>query len=112
MRLEPSITATILIHRSIHLLDIGQSGIVWCMLDYRTERKYTVVGFCSGTIAGLVAATPSSGFVPAWGALVIGIASGTICNYATKREFFLSTRFVQTLETDVTENSQVLPSHR
>lgn len=68
------------------ILNWQQSGIAWCLLDYRTERKYTVVGFCSGTIAGLVAATPSSGFVPAWGALVIGIASGTICNYATKRE--------------------------
>lgn len=55
------------------------------MLDYSKERKYTVVGFCSGTIAGLVAATPSSGFVPAWGALIIGIVSGVACNYATKR---------------------------
>lgn len=61
------------------------------MLDYSKERKYTVVGFCSGTIAGLVAATPCSGFVPAWGALIIGIVSGTACNYATKREFFIPT---------------------
>jgi Amt family ammonium transporter len=59
------------------------------MLDYSKEGKYTVVGFCSGTIAGLVAATPCSGFVPAWGALIIGIASGAICNYATKREFHI-----------------------
>lgn len=33
-------------------------GITWCLLDWRIERKYTMVGFCSGTIAGLVAATP------------------------------------------------------
>ena len=59
------------------------------MLDYSKEGKYTVVGFCSGTIAGLVAATPCSGFVPTWGALIIGIASGVICNYATKREFHI-----------------------
>lgn len=59
---------------------------MWCLLDYSKERKYTVVGFCSGTIAGLVAATPSSGFVPAWAALIIGIVSGAVCNYATKRE--------------------------
>jgi Amt family ammonium transporter len=64
-------------------------GIVWCALDYSKERKYTVVGFCSGTIAGLVAATPSSGFVPAWGALIIGSASGAICNYATKLKYYM-----------------------
>lgn len=29
-------------------------GIVWCLLDYRLERKLSFVGFCSGTIAGLV----------------------------------------------------------
>jgi Amt family ammonium transporter len=39
-------------------------GVVWCALDFRYERKWSAVGFCSGTIAGLVAATPSSGMVP------------------------------------------------
>lgn len=31
--------------------------------DYRIERKWSAVGFCSGAIAGLVAITPGSGFV-------------------------------------------------
>jgi Ammonium Transporter Family len=31
--------------------------------DYRLERKWSAVGFCSGAIAGLVAITPASGFV-------------------------------------------------
>jgi Amt family ammonium transporter len=59
-------------------------GIVWCLLDYRLERKYTMVGFCSGTIAGLVAATPASGYIHPWAAVIMGIISGAVCNYATK----------------------------
>jgi ammonia channel protein AmtB len=35
-------------------------GIAWCLLDYRLEKKWSMVGLCSGTIAGLVAATPVS----------------------------------------------------
>jgi hypothetical protein len=31
--------------------------------DYRTEKRWTIVGFCSGAIAGLVAITPGSGYV-------------------------------------------------
>ncbi len=36
-------------------------GITWCILDYRLERKWSTVGFCSGVVAGLVAITPGSG---------------------------------------------------
>lgn len=60
-------------------------GVVWCFLDYRLERKVTMVGFCSGTIAGLVAATPSSGYITLWGSVVTGAVVGAVSNYATKR---------------------------
>ncbi|KAG9314695.1 ammonium transporter [Chiua virens] len=52
-------------------------------------RKYSMVGFCSGTIAGLVAATPASGFIPPWAAIAMGVVTGFVCNYATKVKFFL-----------------------
>lgn len=68
-------------------------GIVWCLLDWRLERKFTMVGFCSGTIAGLVAATPASGFVETWAALVMGIVAGALCNFATKSMHFLLGNF-------------------
>ncbi|KAJ7293469.1 ammonium transporter [Mycena rebaudengoi] len=64
-------------------------GITWCLLDYRLERRWGMVGFCSGTIAGLVAATPSSGFVPPWASVIVGIASGALCNFATKIKFLV-----------------------
>ncbi|EIW86366.1 ammonium transporter [Coniophora puteana RWD-64-598 SS2] len=69
------------------MLAAAFGGIVWCLLDYRLERKYSMVGFCSGTIAGLVAATPASGYIPPWAAIVMGIVTGAVCNYATKLKF-------------------------
>lgn len=71
------------------MLAAAFGGIVWCLLDYRLERKYTMVGFCSGTIAGLVAATPASGFIHPWAAIIMGIISGAVCNYATKVKLLL-----------------------
>ena len=62
------------------------AGFVWCFLDYRIEKKLTMVGFCSGTIAGLVAATPSSGYIPLWASVVLGVVVGAVSNYATKRK--------------------------
>ena len=64
-------------------------GITWCLVDYRLERKWSTVGFCSGVIAGLVAITPGSGFVPPWAAVIFGVVGGISCNYATKLKYFL-----------------------
>ncbi|KAA1468454.1 ammonium transporter [Dentipellis sp. KUC8613] len=71
------------------MLAAAMGGIVWCLLDYRYERKWSMVGFCSGTIAGLVAATPSSGYTPTWAAVIIGIVTGAVCNFATKVKFLI-----------------------
>jgi Amt family ammonium transporter len=64
-------------------------GITWCVLDYRLERKWSTVGFCSGVVAGLVAITPGSGFVPAWSAVIYGVVGAAGANYATKLKFVL-----------------------
>ena len=64
-------------------------GMTWCVLDYRLERKWSTVGFCSGVVAGLVAITPGSGFVPAWSAVVFGVVGAAATNYATKIKFLL-----------------------
>ncbi|KAG9810459.1 ammonium transporter MEP2, partial [Aureobasidium melanogenum] len=65
-------------------------GITWCLLDYRLERKWSTVGFCSGAVAGLVAITPASGYVPAWSAVVFGVVAGIGCNYATKLKYLIN----------------------
>ncbi|KAI9829734.1 MAG: ammonium transporter Amt1 [Phylliscum demangeonii] len=64
-------------------------GITWCLMDYRLERKWSTVGFCSGVVAGLVAITPASGYVPAWSAVVFGVVGAIACNYATKFKFLI-----------------------
>ncbi|KAL1732022.1 ammonium transporter AmtB-like domain-containing protein [Schizophyllum commune] len=69
------------------MISAAFSGAVWCLMDYRASRSWSMVGFCSGTIAGLVAATPASGFIHPWGALILGVLSGAICNLSTKLKF-------------------------
>ncbi|KAF9240407.1 ammonium transporter AmtB-like domain-containing protein [Melanogaster broomeanus] len=62
-------------------------GLTWMLWDWRLERKWSVVGFCSGAIAGLVAITPGSGFVGAPAAVLFGFMAGTLCNFATQLKF-------------------------
>ena len=64
-------------------------GMTWCLLDYRSERKWSTVGLCSGIICGLVAATPSSGCITLYGSLIQGIIAGIVCNFATKIKYYL-----------------------
>ncbi len=59
----------------------------WCILDYRLARKWSMVGWCSGCISGLVAATPASGFIPPWAAIILGVVTATIVNFGTKSMF-------------------------
>jgi Amt family ammonium transporter len=54
------------------------ASIVWPGLEWATRGKPTVLGFCSGAVAGLVVITPASGFVSANGAVVIGALAGTV----------------------------------
>jgi ammonium transporter, Amt family len=42
---------------------------------------------CSGAIAGLVAATPSSGYINPHAGIACGVIAAGICNYATKLKF-------------------------
>ncbi|KAI5791970.1 ammonium transporter AmtB-like domain-containing protein [Geopyxis carbonaria] len=65
------------------------SGMTWCLLDFRLAKKWSMVGFCSGLISGLVAATPASGFISPHASILLGVCSGVICNYATKVKYLI-----------------------
>jgi ammonium transporter, Amt family len=54
------------------------AATVWPALEWITRRKPTVLGFCSGAVAGLVVITPGSGFVTATGAVIIGVFAGVV----------------------------------
>ncbi|KAF4616660.1 hypothetical protein D9613_008344 [Agrocybe pediades] len=64
-------------------------GITWMLWDYRIEKKWSAVGFCSGAISGLVAITPASGYVGSPAAIAFGVLGGTACNFATQLKFLL-----------------------
>ena len=60
------------------------ASMTWVLVDWRLARKWSMVGWCSGAISGLVAATPASGFITPWGSIVLGIVTGLVSNFATK----------------------------
>ncbi|MBX7157736.1 MAG: ammonium transporter [Verrucomicrobiae bacterium] len=51
------------------------AGLVWPLLEYFTRGQGSVLGFCSGVVAGLVTITPACGFVSANGAMLIGLVA-------------------------------------
>jgi ammonium transporter, Amt family len=55
------------------------AALAWMFVEWALRGKPTVVGICSGAVAGLVAITPASGFVGPAGALAIGAAAGIAC---------------------------------
>ena len=59
------------------------AALAWMFAEWIVKGKPSVLGIISGAVAGLVAVTPASGFVDPRGALIIGIAAGVICYWAT-----------------------------
>jgi Amt family ammonium transporter len=51
---------------------------VWPALEWITRGKPTVLGFCSGAVAGLVVVTPAAGFVTPSSAVIIGVLAGVV----------------------------------
>jgi Amt family ammonium transporter len=54
------------------------AAFVWPMLEWIFRGKPTVLGFCSGAVAGLVVITPAAGFVNATGSVIIGVLAGIV----------------------------------
>ena len=55
------------------------AALAWALLDWSINKKPTVIGICTGAVAGLVAITPAAGFVGVFGAVVIGILVAVAC---------------------------------
>ena len=62
-------------------ISAATAALTWMLIDVATTKKPTVLGICTGAIAGLAAITPASGVAGPVGALIIGVASGAICWY-------------------------------
>jgi len=60
-------------------LAAATAAFTWALLDWFEGKKPTIVGVCTGAVAGLVAITPAAGFVGVTGALVIGVVVSVLC---------------------------------
>jgi ammonium transporter, Amt family len=58
------------------------ASFTWAIIEYTLRGKSSVLGFCSGAVAGLVVITPGCGYVGPTGAVIIGIAAGAVSFFA------------------------------
>ena len=56
--------------------------LAWAGMEWITRGKPTVLGACSGAVAGLVCITPAAGFVLPMPAILMGLAAGVACFFA------------------------------
>lgn len=54
------------------------AAAVWGFMEFLVRGKSSVLGMCSGVVAGLVVITPAAGFVTATGSVVIGVLAGIV----------------------------------
>lgn len=66
-------------------LAAATAGFVWAMIEYITRGKPSVLGFCSGIVAGLVVVTPACGFITPNGAMIIGLVAGVVPYFAVAK---------------------------
>ncbi len=59
--------------------------LAWMVAERITTGKVTLLGACSGAVAGLVAITPGAGYVDVWASLIIGAAVSVVCYLAVSR---------------------------
>lgn len=71
--------------RSVHSLvcthlSACTAAVVWVLMDYQHTRKWSIIGLCTGAVAGLATITPGSGFVSQSSSLAFGALGSIISN--------------------------------
>jgi Amt family ammonium transporter len=59
-------------------LAAAMAGFVWAILEKVLKGHASILGMCSGVVAGLVVITPACGFVDATGAMIIGVLAAIV----------------------------------
>jgi ammonium transporter, Amt family len=59
-------------------LATGVAALTWAIIEKILRGKASVLGYCTGAVAGLVVITPACGFVNATGAVIIGVAAAVV----------------------------------
>jgi Amt family ammonium transporter len=60
-------------------LATSMAAATWMTLEWIINKKPTVIGICTGAVAGLVAITPAAGTVDVIGSAFIGLLSAIVC---------------------------------
>jgi Amt family ammonium transporter len=63
-------------------LSASAATLTWMAIEWSRHGKPSVLGAATGSIAGLAAVTPASGYIGPLGGVLIGVASGALCWYA------------------------------
>ncbi len=59
-------------------LAAGVAAFTWGLIERIFRGHASILGFCSGAVAGLVVITPAAGFVDSTGAVVIGVVAAVV----------------------------------
>jgi Amt family ammonium transporter len=63
-------------------LAAATAGFVWALAEWIVKGHPSILGFCSGIVAGLVVITPACGFVDATGSMIIGVLAALVPFFA------------------------------
>ncbi len=63
----------------------GAAVVSWMLTERAIVKKPTLIGACTGLVAGLVVITPAAGFVEPWAALLMGLIVSPVCYLAISR---------------------------
>jgi Amt family ammonium transporter len=67
------------------LFGVAVAGVAWAVTEWVLKGKPSLLGICSGIVAGLVAITPAAGYVGPWGALITCAVAGVVCLLASTK---------------------------
>ena len=67
------------------LFGVAVAGVAWTAAEWLIKGKPSLLGVCSGIIAGLVAITPAAGFVGPMGAFITCAVAGVVCFFAVTK---------------------------
>lgn len=67
------------------LFGVAVAGVTWMLVEWMVKGKPSLLGVCSGIVAGLVAITPAAGYVGVGGAFVICAIAPIVCFFAVTK---------------------------
>ena len=67
------------------LFGTATAGVAWALIEWIVKGKPSLLGICSGIVAGLVAITPAAGYVGPVGAFFTCAVAGIICFFAVTK---------------------------